>query len=127
MPESNPNTGECSGRNLQKEIATNAEGFNLFLAAVGGGRSDCIDVESVCWLAVYLAFALHGLAHFSRSFICRTTNTHLWSCVDTLKEAAILFMLFKPGGAERERLFCEATSAGPHQACAIVLVRSVGA
>ena len=68
MPESNPNTGECSGRNLQKEIATNAEGFNLFLAAVGGGRSHCIPVERICWLAETVAFALHGLAHFYISF-----------------------------------------------------------
>ena len=89
MPESNPNTGECSGRNLQKEIATNAEGFNLFLAAVGGGRSDCIAVESVCGLAVYLAFALHGLAHFSRiSFLSMpvalgATNRTLISKVKT--------------------------------------------
>ena len=63
MPESNPNTGECSGRNLQKEIATIAEGFIFFLAAVGGGRSHCIVVERVCWVAVNLAFALQGLAH----------------------------------------------------------------
>ena len=35
-----------------------------FLAAVGGGLSDCIAVERVCGFAVNLAFALQGLAHF---------------------------------------------------------------
>ena len=34
------------------------------MAAVGGGRSHCIDVERVGWFAVNLAFALHGLAYF---------------------------------------------------------------
>ena len=69
MPESDPNTGECSDRNLQKEIATIAEGFILFLAAVGGGRSHCIAVERVLLdCCDNLAFALQGLAHLLFSF-----------------------------------------------------------
>ena len=52
------------GQKPSKEIATIAEGFIFFLAAVGGGRSHCIAVERVCGFSVILAFALQGLARF---------------------------------------------------------------
>ena len=51
------------GQKPSKEIATIAEGFIFFLAAVGGGRSHCIAVERVRGFSVILAFALQGLAH----------------------------------------------------------------
>ena len=52
------------GQKPSKEIATIAEGFIFFLAAVGGGRSHCIAVERVRGFSVILAFALQGLARF---------------------------------------------------------------
>jgi len=54
------------GQKPSKEIA---EGFILFLAAVGGGRSHCIAVERVLLdCCDNLAFALQGLAHLLFSF-----------------------------------------------------------
>ena len=55
MPESDPNTGGCSDRNLLKEIATIAEGFIFFWPQSEVGRDN-------------LAFALQGLAHLLFSF-----------------------------------------------------------
>ena len=52
------------GQKPSKELATIAEGFIFFLAAVGGGRSHCIAVERVRGFSVILAFALQGLARF---------------------------------------------------------------
>ena len=53
----------------------NRGGFHLlFLAAVGGGRSDYTAVERV--FAVDLAFALQGLAHFLFSFYSLTNTLY---------------------------------------------------
>ena len=79
MPASNPTYGKCSDRNLQKKKKRDNRGrFHLFcLAAVGGGRSHRIADERVCWFAVNLAFALHGLAHFLSLFFIRKLDMNI--------------------------------------------------
>ena len=41
MPASNPTYGKCSDRNLQEDRDNCGRFHFLFLAVVGGGRSDC--------------------------------------------------------------------------------------
>ena len=84
------------GQKPSGKIATIAGGFIYCLAAVGGGRSHCIDVERVCWFAVNLAFALHGLAHFFFNFIiciCKvkgTISTTIGTIIDTTTDRTLL-------------------------------------
>ena len=95
-----------TGQNVRSSYNNPRTLIFCFLAAVGGGRSDCIAVESVCGLAVYLAFALHGLAHFSRlSFLSMpvalgATNRTLVTAI--VKSAALKPLFFPEGTCDLE-------------------------